>query len=200
MRLLIAILALTLACPAFAFDIPVEKRVHNQGNYCTWASIETLGRTHGVEELTGLMQSRRAQKTRRVWAPMQGQWTTVAASDPGYNFAVRRQLDELGVRYLLDDDYAFNRDTLWCYANTHGCVVTLKAGNPHSLGCHSIVVVHYDADIVRFYDSSKPFDDASQRFKSGKPKIWQCNRAWFDQWWAGNAIVILGDEAEGESS
>jgi hypothetical protein len=66
-------------------------------------------------------------------------------------------------------------------------VVSLKSGNPWSIGCHTIVITSYGETTVEFYDSSKPVDAAQQ------PKIWSCGRDWFDAWWLGSSVVIFPD-------
>jgi hypothetical protein len=68
------------------------------------------------------------------------------------------------------------------YADSHGVVVSLKHGNPHSLGCHAIVLTSYNKSTVCFYDSNKP------------NHTYQCGRTWFDQWWLGDSLVLLNDK------
>jgi hypothetical protein len=162
---------------AAALELPVESRVKNVGSYCTWASLDTLARANGVEQLRGVMEERRRQHQ--------------SLPDPGYDETIEAELKTRGVKYELRPQWSFDRDLLECYAATHGVAVSLMSGNPWSIGCHTIVVTRYDEDWVEFYDSSKPID-ANQR-----PKIWRCGRDWFDQWWLGSSVVVFpGGDSE----
>jgi hypothetical protein len=165
------------AAPASAIDLPVAARVRNIGGYCTWACLDTLARANGIEKLQGVMEARRAS---------QG-----TADDPGYDDVIEAELQARGVHYELRRQLSFERDLLEQYANSHGVAVSLKAGNPYSIGCHTIVVTRYDDTTVEFYDSSKPVDAAK------KPKVWTCGRGWFDAWWLGSSVVILPDDDSG---
>jgi hypothetical protein len=136
--------------------------------------LETLARANGIDQLRGIMEARRASKG------------TVA--DPGYDSVIEAELQARGVRYQLRRQFSFERDLLEQYANSHGVAVSLKAGNPWSIGCHTIVVTRYDETTVEFYDSSKPVDASQQ------PKVWSCGRGWFDTWWLGSSVVILPDD------
>jgi hypothetical protein len=160
--------------PVSAIDIPIAARVRNIGGYCTWASLDTLARANGIGPLRGIMEARRARQR------------TVA--DPGYDHVIEAELKARGVRYQLRKQFSFNRDLLEQYANSHGVAVSLKSGNPWSIGCHTIVVTRYDDTLVQFYDSSKPLDTSQQ------PKVWCCGRGWFDTWWLGSSVVIFPDD------
>jgi hypothetical protein len=111
---------------------------------------------------------------------------TKAAADPGYESAVVGELNSRNVHYERRPQLSFQRDLLEQYAVSHGVVVALKQGNPWCGGCHSIVVSGYDDSRVSFYDSSRPVHN-------GEPKIWTCGRDWFDAWWLGDSLVLLGE-------
>ena len=113
-------------------------------------------------------------------------------SDPGYDHVIEAELKARGVRYELRRQFSYDRDLLEQYADSHGVAVSLKSGNPWSIGCHTIVVTRYSDTEVEFYDSSKPVDDSQQ------PKVWRCGRTWFDTWWLGSSVVIL-PEADTQS-
>jgi hypothetical protein len=165
---------------AAAFDLPIEARVQNVGSYCTWASLDTLARANGIPKLCGVMEERRQQNE--------------SQPDPGYDEKIEEELKSRGVRYALRGQWSFERDLLEQYAATYGVAVSLMAGNPWSIGCHTIVITHYDEQTVEFYDSSKPVD-SDQR-----PKIWRCGRGWFDQWWLGSSVVVFPNDATMEMS
>jgi hypothetical protein len=159
------------AAPAAAKDLPVAARVNNVGSYCTWASLDTLARANGIPQLCGVMEERRKQNE--------------SQPDPGYDEKIEEELKSRGVRYELRAQWSFDRELLEKYAERYGVAVSLMSGNPWSIGCHTIVVTHYDEVWVEFYDSSKPVDAQKQ------PKIWRCGRAWFDQWWLGSSVVVF---------
>jgi hypothetical protein len=154
-----------------AIELPVSVRVHNIGGYCTWASLDTLARANGIEQLKGVMERRRQQKA--------------SEPDPGYDEVIEAELQSCGVRYELRQQWSYETDLLEQYAETYGVAVSLMNGNPWSIGCHTIVVTKFTDEIVEFYDSSRPMDEKKQ------PKIWRCGREWFNQWWIGSSVVVL---------
>jgi hypothetical protein len=162
-----------LSWQAFALDLSLEARVKNIGGYCTWACLDTLARANGIGKLRGVFDDRRERAH--------------AAADPGYDDEIELELQSRGVRYELRPQWSFKRDLLERYAYGYGVAVSLMAGNPWSIGCHTIVVTRFDEDWVEFYDSSKPVDQEK------KPKIWRCGRGWFDQWWLGSSVVVFPD-------
>jgi hypothetical protein len=161
-----------------AVELPVEKRVRNIGGYCTWASLDTLARVNDIEELAGVMEYRRQQKA--------------CQPDPGYDDEIEAELQSRGVRYELRRQWSYETDLLERYAEAYGVAVSLVRGNPWSLGAHTIVVTRFTDEIVEFYDSSRPVD------QNQRPKIWQCGRQWFDQWWLGSSVVVLPESADSE--
>ena len=173
----LAVLAVSLACSiTYGVEVPDACRVDNIGGRCTWASIETAGNVNGCQGTRGIVKLR--LKKHRV------------TNDPGYMPTVRKQLDELGVRYVAHDDYKYDREALAKYANEHGAVVTIMPGNTHCGGPHSIYVTEYTDKIVRFYDPNRPLRG------SKAPHLWTAQRKFFDKFWAGNFVVILPDESE----
>jgi hypothetical protein len=151
-----------------AIDLPEACRVRNIGPMCAWASLDTLARANEVQDLVGVLEYRRAN------------WPEELA----YDGVIKAELDRRGVHYDFRNQYSYDRSLLYQYSVPFGVAVALKAGNPHSIGCHMIVVTHYDSKRVEFYDSSKPVRD-------GQPKTWRCGRPWFDQWWLGCSIVVF---------
>ena len=130
--------------PVRAIELPIAARVRNIGGYCTWASLDTLARANGCGRLRGIFNARRARQQ------------TVA--DPGYDHVIEAELKARGVRYELRPQFSYDRKLLEQYADAHGVAVSLKSGNPSSIGCHTIVVARYDETTVEFYDSRKPVD------------------------------------------
>jgi hypothetical protein len=110
-----------------------------------------------------------------------------------YHPDIEIELKKRKVNYLMHQEFSRKLDLLEKYADTNGVAVTFGRGNPHSVGCHMVVVTLFDDNQVEFYDNSKPLD------KEGKPKIWKCNRSWFNQSWLGDSIVILGDNENADT-
>jgi hypothetical protein len=157
--------------PALGWELPVSARVQNIGGYCTWASLDTLARANGIEQLRGVMEQRREQNS--------------CQPDPGYDETIEAELQARGVRYEMRKQWSFETDLLEQFAEKHGVAVSLIHGNPWSIGCHTIVVTRFTDDVVEFYDSSRPVDTDQ------KPKIWRCGREWFNQWWLGCSVVVF---------
>jgi hypothetical protein len=158
------IAVLLLASSAAALELPEACRVRNRvGGFCTFACLDALARCHNVKPLQGILEAEVARSPN---------------GSRGYDDKVNDRLQALGVPFLLQRHGDYRRDLLERYAETRGCVVTLRHGNPWSIGSHSVTVLRY-ADEVKFYDPNRT------------QKIWTCGRGWFDYWWGGNAIVIL---------
>jgi hypothetical protein len=156
--------------PLGAVELPVECRVHNIGPMCAWASLDTLARCHGVAKLVGVMEDRRRNKP----------------DEKAFDDVIRAELDRRGVDYRFTPQSSFDRQYLEHYTEHYGVAVALKEGNPHSIGCHMIVVTQYGPEWVIFYDSTK-------HSLNDRPKLWRCGRPWFDAWWLGNSVVVLPD-------
>ena len=153
---------------ASAIDLPQDARVPNRGPMCCWSSLETLARTHGIEQLYGLRDDRYAQRP----------------NEPAYDSVVKAELDRRQVDYRLTKHFSYDRSLLKQYADSHGVVVAFKAGAGWSSRCHAVVVTHYDDDDVKFYCSDR-------RTKNGTPHVWTASRAWFDRAWMGGSVVLL---------
>ena len=168
------------AATSFAVEIPPNCRVANiQPGYCCWASLETLGRLHGISSLEGLVDSRSKESDVVVVVPGYGYYPDVYRVEPknyGYDHALRAKLSSLKVKFWMKDSGNSDR-TLLKYANSHGCLVGMKAG-ARGDGAHGIVLTHYDDKIIRFYDTNNPKD------------TWEGSRAWFDYYWSGMVIVV----------
>jgi hypothetical protein len=164
---------LTVVSLAFSFEIPAHARVRNIGPRCAWASMEAVGRAHGIRPLRGLL----------AWR------CRVAGS--ATDQAVNAQLAALGVRFRNEQHGTYNRMTLQ-EANGRGCIVSMKRGTQWFPGrplwaMHSIVLTSYDDKQVTFYCSDNP------------NLIFTRSRAWFDAGWAGNALVIYEPEETKQS-
>lgn len=167
--ILIALLILLAVLVMFArgFDIPPDAREKNPGSYCTWASIQAVGRTHDIWQLEHILRE---------------QVREYPNGFPGYEELVTGRMTSLGVNFSYSPQGKHDHTILEKYADSDGVVVSLKRGNPHSKGCHSIVLTSYNDSTVCFYDSNKP------------DRNYKCGRAWFDQWWLGDSLVILTDK------
>ncbi len=174
----ISLFLLILCNISFGIEIDSKDRVYNSGGYCTWASLETLANANNINNLKGILVERKKD-------------TNNAVLDGGHDWLIKKELDEHKVKYEMRNQWSFDRTLLEKYVDSHGVAVALKQGNPHSIGCHMIVITKYDANAnggkVEFYDSSKPINSKRE------PKIWVCGRDFFDYWWLGSSVVILED-------
>lgn len=163
------------AISAFAVDIPKDCRVANiPPGYCCWASLETLGKVHKISSFDGLLESRTKENDTIVVYP--GGLHHVEPKNYGYDHAISSKLTDLKVKFWMNATGSFDRSLLK-YANSHGCLVGLKAGARGKIG-HGIVLIHYDDKIIRFYDTNQPND------------TWEGSREWFDFWWSGMTVVV----------
>src|SRR5688572_22592041 len=89
-----------------AVELPVAVRVLNIGGYCTWASLDTLARANGIDQLKGVMEHRRQQKS--------------CLPDPGYDEEIEAELQSRGVRYEMRQQWSYETDLLERYAESYG--------------------------------------------------------------------------------
>jgi len=179
MKKLLALFAvLFLAGTVFAIEIPTNCRVSNQDpGYCCWASLETLGRTHGITELYDLVEARKKDPDGLLaYGSGRNVRYVVQPKNYGYDHALRAKLTDLKVKFWMEGSGNTDR-TLLKYADSHGCLVGVNPG-ARGKGAHAIVLTHYDDKIVRFYDCNNPKD------------MWEGSRQWFDFWWSGLVIVV----------
>lgn len=178
MKYLLTIL-LGLACsPAWA-QISIDKK-HRVSNlppgYCSWCSIEMLGRHHGIKPLFDLVKLR--QKDSDAWVQVNGEWR-VYKKNRGYDFTIRMKLDELGVAYRMSGVGRFDRSLIeYAMKNKLGCAVAAKTGAFGNTP-HAFVLTHYDSKIVKFIDPNY----AEWNYEA--------TRGWFDTWWDGWVLVLL---------
>jgi len=178
-KLFMAITILLISAIAvIAADIPKDCRVANiPPGYCCWASLETLGKVHKISSLDGLLDARTREDDTIIIVQGSGvSFRQVEPKNYGYDHAIRKKLTDLKVKFWMNTTGNADRSLLK-YANSHGCLVGLKAGARGQLG-HGIVLTHYDDKIIRFYDSNQPDD------------TWEGSREWFDFWWSGLIVVV----------
>jgi len=164
-----------MATSAFAIEIPSNCRIPNESpGYCAWVSLETLGRVHGIKQLKHLFQNRKKSKD-YTFINHYGQWET-HERNVGYGYAIRKELDDLKVRYWMQDSGQFKTDLLK-HAKTHGCVVTLKPSDICD-EAHCIIITNINDKNVWFYNCNCPNDK------------WIASRAWFNYYWTGMVVVL----------
>lgn len=171
---------LALAVSAFAVEIPKRHRVPNRDpGYCCWASLETLGRLHGVKALHNLVERRTHESG--VYVLTWHGWEYIP-NNVGCDFVVREKLEDLGVRFRQQETGYFSRKLLR-YATSHGCTVGMQRGAFEGLdGQHAVTLTHYDDECVEFIDPNHP------------EQVFRATREWFDYYWMGMVIVILDDK------
>jgi hypothetical protein len=161
-----ALLLCLLCSPCFALDIPQEKRARNPGSFCTWTCLSVLGKVHGIKALDGIEERQKRDYPEGF---------------PGWDMLVRGRLKSLKVKHLYQDHGETSQELLEKYADSQGVVVSLKEGNPHSKGCHSVLVTQW-GDTVWFFDPNHP------------ERLWHCERRWMNLWWTGQACVVFNGE------
>ena len=168
-HLTLAFLALT--APALAIDVPESARCLNQSGNCAWANLATLGHVHRIAPLQALAHRGRV----------------IPQNTSAIDENVTAKLNSLGVRHRLTQHGSYDRSLL-SEANSRGCIVSCKAGATWCWGqrltnLHSIVLTRFDENGVEFLCPNNP---------RGKP--WRAGRGWFEDVWAGNALVVDGTE------
>lgn len=161
----VPLVLIAFAASVQAVEIPESCRVRNRGGRCILAGVATLGRLHKIPALESLAPN----------GVIQGD------EGPSDN-RVRQILHARGVSWRGHDHGSFNRELL-PLANTHGCVVGMRAGTPWLGGrsltwSHSIVLTGYDDEEVWFYCSDNP------------ERLWRKTREWFDRGWTGSSMVF----------
>lgn len=172
----LAILVVLYTTQIFALDIPPSCHVDNQDpGYCAWASLEILGKVHGIHELDNILENRK--KDSDTYVLSDNQWI-VHPKNLGYNYALRGKLTRLKVKFWMQDSGLYNRKLLK-YADSHGCLVAVRAGAiPGYKQAHGIIITKYKDGAVTFYDCNTP------------KKTWVATKEWFDYYWTGLAIVV----------
>ncbi len=165
-----------------AIEVPIECRVINNGPYCGWCSLETLGRYHGIQRLNGLATEKQAIHK------------FTGNLHICYDKDISAELTTRHVRFAMRDQWSMETDLLEKYATTHGVALGLKQGNPWCGGAHMIVITKFDKE-----NNKAEFYDPSKYLNGGKPIIWKCGADWLLQWWYGSTVVIFPDnEVEAE--
>lgn len=164
---------------SWAIDLEKKDRVQNEPpGYCSWASLETLGRHNDIEPLINLVQIRKQEPDPLVLE-------TDAAGKPYYvkmpkhvgsDAILRAKLLELKVKFKMTETDSKDRSLL-TYADSVGVIVGVNTG-ARGPAAHTIVLTQYNDKVVRFYDCNQPDD------------IWEGSREWFDYWWTGLSIVV----------
>jgi len=164
MRYLLALLLLPLTVFA-EVKIDVKNRVPNkEPGYCTWCSIETLGRHHNIKALFDLVENR-------------------SDNNLGTDKAIYRQLKKLKVKFKMQY-FGGKKTSLIEYAikNDLGCAVGFK---PYAFGssverrsAHMVTMIDFNKKQIKFID---PCDCKN---------IYTKSRQWFDKYFDGAVIVI----------
>lgn len=178
-KIIACILFYLLSNISWAIELDRKDRVENQPpGYCSWASLETLGRHNNIQPLIGLVESRKQEadpviletdasgKQRYVQMP----------KHVGSDSILRAKLSQLNVKFRMTETDSKDRSLL-ILADDIGVVVGVEQG-ARGPAAHMIVLTHYDDKTVRFYDCNQPED------------IWEGSRDWFDHWWTGLSIVV----------
>lgn len=158
------LILLLLGSPCLGVEIPDGARVKNPGSYCMWACLDCLGKTHEIWGLDGVL----AEQVREY-----------PDGFPGYSELVCGKLKSLGVSYAYQKRGSKQTDLLDAHAAQWGVVVAIGQGNPHSIGCHAIVITSWGKDKATFWDPNKP------------NHIYVCGRPWLEHWMTGEQVVVM---------
>jgi hypothetical protein len=181
MKYLILSLFLLLSSNVLALDIELANQVKNQKpGFCTWASLETMGRQRNIKPLIGLLEQRKTD-------PGDAFITTSGIrrykNSDGAGYQAYKKLTSLGLKFYVQYEDNFNTNVL-TYTNNFGCVIgikeyTLKWPKPDSQpGPHAILLTKYNESNIEFFDSNFP----TRRFV-GSTK-------WLMESWTGLAIIV----------
>lgn len=157
---------------ALAVDLPEECKVHNRPRFgwCRLACIDTAARVAG-SKAAGIYTQQ------RLWGwQKQHQGTT--------DDMVKKHLDELGANYILSPMYTRDAELLKKYVPTHGACISFKRGTPWfaTQQAHTVFITEFTALEVKIWDPNNP------------KQIFTKSRAFFDYYWLGDAVVMLGDD------
>lgn len=178
---IVLFLTLVFSTPLFGIEIPNNCHVSNEKpGYCSWVSLEILGKVHGIKKLNRLVENRKKDSDKIV---LKSGKLVVEPKNLGYNHAIREKLNNLGVRFWMQDAGLYSKSLLK-YTTSHGCVVAVKKGAiPGYQRCHAIILTEYRKDgSVKFFNCNDP------------DKSWVATKEWFDYYWTGLIVVVEKSE------
>lgn len=174
-KLLITALLLSIAPLAHALDIPKDAMVANEyPGYCTWACIETLGKTQGMTVFEGLVAERK--KT-----PPTIRWNRTYPANYGYHWSVVAKLKKAKVSFL--DQEHKDKAILLKYAHKYGAIVGVDLATDTKLSpgiLHSLIILDYKDNT-----NSVPY------FDPNGPEVRAMDKKWFDKAWTGDTYVLF---------
>lgn len=164
-----------------ALEIPTEFRIKNESpGYCTWVSIETIGRVHKIQSVENLFENRKKEKD--VVFFINGEKNT-HKRNLGYDYAIKNKLNHLKVKYILQYDDNLDKTLFKKYAKSSGCIFKVKKGASLNNNIyHSLIMTDYNEESIDFYDCNAPV------------KNWTAKKEWLDYYWTGWVLVILKEE------
>jgi len=208
MKRAVFLLALFFVCTSFVFaDIKIEEehRVENmKPGYCCWASIETLGRKHGIKQLHGLVKRRSQESDFKQWDSKTQAWKQLpyvwveypngskrkVHRSPGDDQAMINRLRKLNVAFKFQSSGNYDLGLIkYAMKNKLGCMVVFdwggwKRGYRRGAYTHAVVLTKFNDKEVMFIDPNKTH------------KYWWVSRAWFNRYWMGETLVIVPNETK----
>jgi len=171
------LLSLILIAAAYG-QVDIDKKNHvanRDGGFCGWASLETLGKHHGIKELAGLTKDRAKVMGRyvtirgkKVWLPNGGATIPQLASE-----LASRKVDHY---YTAPGTYSTGLLEA-AFAKDSGAIVLFKPPEGERMG-HFVIVVGLDDKKAYVVDSNFP----------GETKT--MTRANFFKYWDGSALFL----------
>ena len=154
-----------------------ENRIQNvPPGYCSWCSIEMIGRERKIKPLIGLVEARKGDGD--IIVKQGGVWYKYG-NNVGHETAIEAKLKKLGVKYQMQWTGNFDIKMIeYAIKKNLGCVIAVKAGTLDKYMPHAVVLTKFNSKSIEMVD----------------PNYINANyigtREWFNQAWNGFVLVI----------
>jgi hypothetical protein len=186
---LLLILGQAFAVLAEPIKISKDDQVQNYSDtgYCAWCCIETLGRHHRVKALTNLVKNRRAGPE---WVEVDygGREKKWHRPGPGWEWAIYNTLKDLKVKFYYQRVGDKSHDLIkYAMDQKLACMFAVNENAWHKGSeAHAMILTEFTDTKITLYDPNKP------------GTVFVGTRAWFDQFWTGQLVVILPNRTTSE--
>ena len=154
-------------------EIPEDTIVPNRSpGYCSWCNLETLGKHHGLVELTGLVDRKQQLK---YWCNKDGKWI----ENGGARISdLSAELKRLHIDHVAQENNKSPDIIKNACVKKLGCIAHV-IDYPNQGDAHSIIVTNWsESDSITFIDPNNT------------SAIYRCSYTWFEKHWIGSAITI----------
>lgn len=185
----LSVLLLTTALAFGEITLDPRDRVPNVGTgYCSWCSLEMIGRRHNIKALFGLVERRRQI---RKWDEAKQQWIEYGGAEVT---ELSKELEKLKIHHYVQPA-GTKKTVILEYANTVGVVVSLQ-DYPAAGDHHSILLTSWnETDDVTFIDCNELWLKTSGEVI---PQTRQASSKWFNKHWTGAALTLKIDAKKEE--